>query len=229
MVKVISLGGSIVAPAGVDVDFLHPFTDLIRSYLASRPEVRLIFVVGGGGAARTYQNAYRSISDSPIEAELDWIGIAATRLNGQLLHALFCTDCPDPVVTDPTADFEFRGRVLIGAGWKPGFSTDFDAVLLAERFAANEVINLSNIEKVFTADPRKDPSARPIDRIDWNGFQTIVGSEWQPGANYPFDPVASKKAAELGLKVIVASGRNLENLRSILEGNAFIGTEIGPD
>jgi len=89
------------------------------------------------------------------------------------------------------------------------------------------VINLSNIEKVYTSDPRKDPQARPLDRISWDDFRAMVGDTWVPGTNVPFDPVASRHAQELGLKVICAAGRNLENLRNIIRGREFTGTTIG--
>ena len=116
---------------------------------------------------------------------------------------------------------------MVAAGWKPGFSTDYDAVLLAERFQADTVINLSNIAKVYTADPKLDPKAKPIDSITWAEFGTIVGDEWTPGKNLPFDPIATKRAAELGLSVICAAGRDLPNLRSLLlRGGAFEGTTI---
>jgi uridylate kinase len=117
--------------------------------------------------------------------------------------------------------------VLVAAGWKPGFSTDFDAVLLAERFQADAVINVSNIEKVYTADPKTDSNAKPIDSISWADFRALVGDDWIPGKNVPFDPVASRHAAKIGLKVICAAGKNLENLKKILLGEDFIGTIIG--
>jgi len=100
-------------------------------------------------------------------------------------------------------------------------------VLLAERFNAKMVINLSNIEKVYTADPKKDPAARPLDRISWEDFRAMVGDEWVPGKNVPFDPVASRRAQEIGLKVICAAGRDLENLAGIIRGGNFTGTTIG--
>jgi uridylate kinase len=100
-------------------------------------------------------------------------------------------------------------------------------VLLAEHFGADAVLNLSNIEKVYTDDPRKNPDAKPIDKISWADFRKMVGDEWVPGKNVPFDPVASRRASELGLKVICAAGRDLENLRLILEGKPFTGTVIG--
>jgi uridylate kinase len=134
--------------------------------------------------------------------------------------------CGQDVVIDPTQVDPLTGRVLVAAGWKPGFSSDYDAVLLAERFQADAVINLSNIEKVYTDDPKKNPNAQPIDRISWADFRAMVGDEWVPGKNVPFDPVASRHAAKIGLKVICAAGKNLENLRKILAGEDFTGTTI---
>ena len=217
MVKVISLGGSIVVPGQVDTDFLKIFLVLIKNYLDKDKKRKLIFVVGGGSTARAYQKAYREIADSPDNNNQDWVGIAATRLNAELLKALFSDYCMDNVVTDPTAEISFKGQVLVAAGWKPGFSTDFDAVMLGERFKANTVVNLSNIAKVFSDDPKKNPNAVPLDKISWEDFKKIVGTEWIPGKNVPFDPIATAKAAELKMKVIVAAGKDIENLSVILD------------
>ncbi len=228
MTNVLSLGGSIVAPDGPDAAFLKEFSALARSWLDADPARRLILVVGGGGPARAWQKAYRdAVGDQADPDAQDWIGIMATRLNAQLVRSAFLDICPHEVVTDPTALSVFSGRILVAAGWKPGFSTDFDAVVLAERFGARTVVNLSNIAKVYTADPKTDPSARPIDSISWKGFRAMVGDEWTPGKNVPFDPVASRRAEELGLQVICAAGRDLPNLAAILEGQAYQGTLIG--
>jgi uridylate kinase len=230
MTTVLSLGGSIVAPEGPDQAFLSAFISVVREHLAVDPERRLILVVGGGGPARAWQRAFRE-SGGPAEDTdaQDWIGIMATRLNAQLVKALLGALCPQGVVTDPTSLTIFMGRVLVAAGWKPGFSTDFDAVLLAERFGADRVVNLSNIAKVYTDDPRTNPEAKPIDALTWAEFRAIVGDEWIPGKNVPFDPVATRKAADLGLSVSCVAGRDLGNLRRVLEGASFVGTTIGPD
>jgi uridylate kinase len=228
MVTVISLGGSIVAPGNADGQFLKQFSQLIRSLIEEDGERRFVFVVGGGGPARTWQDAYReACGEAAIHDEADWIGIMATRLNAQLVKAVMAEWCFQDVVTDPTQAEPLKGKVLVAAGWKPGFSSDNDAVLLAERFNAKTVINLSNIEKVYTADPKKDPSARPLDQISWDDFRAMVGDEWVPGKNVPFDPVASRHAHKIGLKVICAAGRDLENLKKIIRGGDFIGTTIG--
>jgi uridylate kinase len=227
--KVISLGGSIIVPDKVDSDFLLAFRAAVLEYLERNPDNRLILVCGGGAPAREYQRAYRTVIPEASADILDWIGIAATRLNAELLKQLFRDFCLEQVITDPTEVSVFPGRVLVAAGWKPGFSTDYDAVLLAERFQADTLLNLSNITKVYTADPKTDPEAEPLDRLSWKEFQELVGSTWKPGINVPFDPVATEKAGQIKLQVIVAGGRNIDNLKKILYGQEFEGTVIGPD
>ncbi|MCH5291139.1 MAG: UMP kinase [Treponema sp.] len=239
--KVLSVGGSIIAPAQPDTAFLAEFTAMVTDWLMANSETRLILVAGGGAPARVYQNAYRDVVDHFTDAQkqasmfadkdltdyaCDWLGIMATRLNAQLLKTVFGPLCQQDVVTDPTQVVDFTGRILIASGWKPGFSTDNDAVLLAERFKADTVVNLSNIEKVYTDDPRKNSNAVPLDTISWAEFRKMVGNEWEPGKNCPFDPIASKRASELGLTVICAGGKNIANIRAILDGGAFVGTSI---
>ncbi len=227
-VTVISLGGSIVSPDKVDTAFLEQFMATIRTWLSEDNMRKVIMVTGGGNPARVYQQAYRDLSPAPDHGASDWIGIAATRLNAELLRALFSDLCENPVVTNPTAPFDFTGRVLIAAGWKPGFSTDNDAVVLAERFGASRVLNLSNIAYVYTADPKKDPSAKPITEICWKDMLKITGTEWVPGKHSPLDPVAAKRGSELGLEVITALGGDVDNLVAILNNQPYKGTKIGP-
>nr|QQK86726.1 uridylate kinase [Treponema denticola] len=231
MVTVLSVGGSIVAPDKPDFDFLDKFSKTIRNWLLQDSSRKIIMVIGGGAPARDYQNAYRKVCDlrkAPAKNdEADWIGIMATRLNAQLVRAVFEDLCPNPVVYDPTTVDMFGGQILVAAGWKPGFSTDNDAVVLAERFSGNLVVNLSNIAKVYTDDPKKNPEARPIDSISWEDFIKIVGTEWVPGKNTPFDPIASQRAQKAGIKVICAAGKDIENLENVLNGKDFKGTVIG--
>jgi len=235
MVTVISLGGSIVAPEGPDAPFLGDFVAAVEGLLAADPARRFVFVVGGGGPARAWQRAFREVAAASggnldgrrADDEADWIGIMATRLNAQLVRAVLARWCPQDVVTDPSAPQSIEGRVLVAAGWKPGFSSDYDAVLLAERFGAKTVVNLSNIDRVYSDDPRTNPDARPLDAISWKDFRAMVGDEWVPGKNVPFDPIASRHADENGIRVICAAGRDIGNLAAIVEGRAFVGTVIG--
>jgi len=229
LVTVISLGGSLIAPRGVDTAFLKGFCNLVEERLTANPLLKLIIVCGGGSLARDYQQALRDVRPQAPGDDLDWVGVAATRVNGELVRRLFPARCVEDLVTDPTAVSVFAGRVLVAAGWKPGFSTDNDAVVLAQRFSARTVVNLSNVAKVYDDDPRKNPAAKPIDALSWKDMLAIVGGEWTPGKNTPFDPTAARAAAQAHLRVVFAEGRNLQNLSKILAGQPFVGTVIGPD
>ena len=242
MTIVISLGGSIVAPQeGPSGLFLYDFRNVLLSWL-NREDHKVIIVVGGGYAARQWQKAYKEMieidkstrgdggpilgTDVDVRQSLDRIGIAATRLNAQLIKEVFSDYSRDPIVTDPSADITMNSRILIAAGWKPGFSTDYDAVILAERFHAEKILNLSNVSQIYSADPKVDPNAKPLLHISFDSLLQMIGTEWDPGANVPFDPIAAAKARELGITVIFASGKNLMNFADILNDRAFIGTII---
>ena len=225
---VISVGGSIVVPDGVDVEFVSGFVSSLRTRLERRPEAKLALVIGGGSTARAYQRSAKKLASNVDADTLDEIGIAATRLNAQVIRAAFGSLCKDPVFTDPTRVRSIAGRVLVGGGWKPGFSTDNVTVHLAEALGADTLVNLSNIRQIYTADPKTDPDATPLDTVSWDELRRIVGDEWVPGANTPFDPVATRRAAELGMTVIAADGRDLANLEALLDGRAFVGTTIRP-
>jgi uridylate kinase len=114
---------------------------------------------------------------------------------------------------------------MVGAGWKPGWSTDYDAVLICKDYGVKTIVNLSNINKVYDKDPKIFKEAKPIDRISWDDFRKIVGNKWVPGMNIPFDPIAALKAQGLGLKVVLI-GRDFENIRKYFDGEEFIGTII---
>ena len=118
---------------------------------------------------------------------------------------------------------------MVAAGWKPGFSTDYDAVVLARSFSAGTVVNLSDVAQVYSDDPRRNPAARPLTRITWEEYRAIIGGKWVPGTNAPFDPVAARLAADARLMVVVAAGGDMGNTAAILEGRPFVGSTIGPD
>jgi len=237
-VTVVSLGGSLIAPGAApgrpgegpaDTVFLKGFARLVEGHLAGDAERKLIIVCGGGSLARDYQAALRAVAPGAAADDQDWVGIAATRVNGELLRRIFRRHCGEDLVTDPTAVTVFAGRIMVAAGWKPGFSTDTVAVLLAQRFSADTVVNLSNIAKVYSDDPKKNPAARPLDRVSWKEMLGIVGGEWAPGKNTPFDLTAARAAAGARIRVIFAEGGDLENLSRAFAGGDFVGTTIGPD
>lgn len=222
---IISLGGSVLAPAQIDVDFLHGFRQLILKFV--HDGYRFAIICGGGKTAREYQNAARKVVNA-VHEDLDWLGIHATRLNAHLLRTIFREAAYPRVIKNPNEKIKLKAsdRVVVAAGWKPGRSTDYIATLLAKNLGARTVINITNTDHVYDKDPTKFSDARPLRQISWKGFRKLIGvTKWSPGLNTPFDPVAARVAEKMRLKVVVM-GKDLRNLEGFLVGKGFRGTTI---
>ncbi len=217
---VISLGGSIIVPDQIDLDFLNEFKRVILSL----PHERFIIICGGGRICRIYQDAARATGEVSME-DLDWIGIRATRLNAELVRTCLAHDAHEKVIHDPNEPIDSTCRIIVGAGFEPGSSTDLRAVQLAERFGGTQVINMSNIDYVYSADPKIDPTAEKMKTISWPAFRRLVGDTWDPGLSMPFDPIASREAEQLGLQVAII-GNDMANFERLLKGEEFQGTTI---
>ncbi len=228
---IMSLGGSLVYPhGGVDVEFLKQFNKFIREELAKNPNRQFFIVVGGGTIARHYRDAGRDVLGHELTPDdLDWLGIHATKMNAHLIRTIFRDIAHQFVLKHYEIIRKVTEPVVVGSGWKPGWSTDFCATLMAEDYRVNEIINMSNIKMVYDKDPKEFKDAKPIKNITWKNFRKIVGDTWAPGLNVPFDPIAAKRSEELGLKVVILDGENLENLRNYINGKEFIGTMITPE
>ena len=225
---VMSIGGSLIVPdGGIDTKFLKELNEFIRKQLAKNKNRQFFLVVGGGTIARHYRDAGREVIGHELTRDdLDWLGIHATKLNAHLVRTIFRDIAHPYIIKHYEIITKATEPVVVAAGWKPGWSTDYDAVLLCEDYHVKEIINLSNISQVFNKDPRKFKDAKPIDRITWKNFKKLVGDEWIPGMNAPFDPVAAQKAEEEGVKVAVLSGHDFKNLEKYFKGEKFLGTVI---
>ncbi len=217
----------IVPNGGIDTKFLQKLNAFVRRELAKNKNRQFFLVCGGGAIARNYRDAGQEVVGHELtDNDKDWLGIHASRLNAHLVRTIFRDIAHPYIIKHYEIIRKVTEPVVVAAAWQPGWSTDFDSVLLCEDYNAKEVLNLSNIDKVFTKDPRKFPDAKPIDKISWRNFRKIVGNKWIPGMNAPFDPVAAKKAQELGVKVVVLNGDNFENLQNYVDGKKFVGTVI---
>lgn len=250
----IALGGSIIIPSPekININFLKKFRTLILDFI--NKGCKFIIVAGGGKICRTYQNAASKIIKLPYEDQ-DWIGIHATRLNAHLLRAIFRRQACPVVLDNPYKPIKTKQPIIIAAGWRPGWSTDYIAVLLAKRFKIKEIIDAGNIPFVFNKDSaafkRKNKTNisttkqsqnnhnkancqnyhkknKPIKEISWHNYQKLINHppRWIPGLSFPIDPIAAKLAKKLKLKAIIVQGTDLQNLKNILKGKNFKGTII---
>jgi uridylate kinase len=223
---IISVGGSLIVPGDqIDTHFLSSLRDLVETETAHGR--RFILIAGGGKTARKYQEAAAEVATLTRD-DLDWLGIHATHLNGHLLRTVF-RDIAYPIMIknpDDILDVPKAEQVIVAAGYRPGCSTDLRAIQIAERVGAKKVINLSNIDYVYTADPKTDPTATKIESITWADFRKLIPENWDPGLNAPFDPVAAREAEIKGIEVAAINGTKLVSLKSYLDGQPFTGTRI---
>lgn len=223
---IVSLGGSLIVPDQIDVVFLQKFKSLIERHVAKGK--RFIIITGGGKVCRRYQSALTDLREDATIDDVDWVGIYATHMNGQLMRSVFKDLVHAELLTDPS-QIDFKDApVVIGAGWKPGWSTDYVMIDVAHRTDSTHVINLSNVEYVYDSDPRENPNAQKYEDLTWQQYRGFIPEEWSPGLSTPFDPIASAKAQEYGIEVAIIKGQNLESFENYLNGKPFEGTRITP-
>jgi uridylate kinase len=224
---VLSLGGSLVVPkTGIDIEFLKDFSEFIRDQISSKNR-RFFLVVGGGTTARAYRDAAEAVVGHKItDEDLDWIGIHTTRLNAHMVRVIFRDIAHSHVIKHYEIIRKADEPVVVAAGWKPGWSTDFCAVTLCQDYSVPQALNLTNVDQVYNKDPKINTDAKPLTKISWGEYRRMAGDKWIPGMNLPFDPIASKLADELGVTVKIVNGKNFENLARALDGADFVGTTI---
>jgi uridylate kinase len=224
---IIKLGGSLIVPAeGIATTYLRQFQLFIRKQVEEHRRRFFIFV-GGGLVARQYRDAGKAIVGHELtDEDLDWLGIHATRLNAHLLRTVF-RDLAHPVIIKDYSIIQKPEKpVVIAAGWKPGWSTDYPAAILAQDYRVKTIFKLSNTDYIYDKDPRIYRDARPFKQLSWNDYRAMIEEKWSPGSHAPFDPIAAKLASELDLKVFYLNGLHLDNFARALNGEPFVGTTI---
>ncbi|MBU0980431.1 MAG: UMP kinase [Nanoarchaeota archaeon] len=223
MTAIISLSGKFVFDKEVKVEYLKKFKRIIEDFV--KDGNKAVIVTGGGKINFMYNQAAKKIADISDE-DFDLIGIACTKLNAHLLRSIFGRIAYDDVVKDPTRVPKTDRPVIVASGWKPGFSSDMDAVILAKHFKAKTLINLTNVDYVYDKDPRGHKDAKPLKELSWDGLQALVGTEWRPRLDMPFDPIAVKDAKKAGLQLNIINGNDLVSFRSALHNKPFKGTVV---
>ncbi|MEK9147310.1 MAG: UMP kinase [Patescibacteria group bacterium] len=214
---IFSLGGSIINPGKIDIKFLREFKDFCVELVNSKEKIAII--TGGGFVAREYQEAARKFNLNNKDI-LDKLGIRATKINAELLISILGDLAYDTVLETPNDVIDERKEILVFSGWKHGWSTDYVTTCVSERFNVKRIFNLTNIPKVYNKEKQD------IDKLNWNEYLELIGNDWEPGMNTPFDPIASKKARDLGITVFVLKGTDLDNLKKAIKGKKFNGTII---
>lgn len=222
---VVALGGSIVYPEGIDIQFLKNFKKFLVPFL--KRGIKFVLVIGGGKLSRNFQEAAARVSNKVTDEDKDWIGIHATRLNAHLLRTIF-RDVADLVVIDMRGKIKkLRAPITIASGWRPGWSTDYIAMRIAADFGVHEAVVAGKPGHVYNKDFTKHAAAVPFSELTWCEYRKLIPAKWKPGLHAPVDPVGAALGAREGIKAIIIDGRNMKNFGALLKGKEFAGTIIG--
>jgi uridylate kinase len=219
---VISLGGSLFAKEEMDIAYLKKFQKLILSHVKSH---KFYIVTGGGNQCRIYQGYARELSKASSD-DLDWTGIQVTRLNAIVVKSMFGKIANEEIFLTPQDASKSKSKIVVGGGWKPGWSTDYVAVYIARLIKADTVINLSNVDYICDKDPNQYKDAKPYEEMSWKELRSLVGNRWTPGLNMPFDPIACKLAEKEKLTVVILNGKKLNNINKFFSDKPFVGTTV---
>jgi len=222
-IYVLSIGGSIVVPEKPDPAFISKLSETIDRLYGNG--YRFAIVVGGGRTARNYIAAAKALGANNFE--LDKIGIRATRLNASVVIQSL-EKAHNQVLTkiEDASEIIARGKIPIFGGLMPGFTTDAIAALLAESLDA-EYVNLTNVDGVYSADPKDKPNAKFFDEISYEkllSLMKLAGSK--PGQNLIIDVPTCLILKRSNIPGIVLKGTDLSNFEDALVGIEFKGTRI---
>ncbi len=197
----------------------------INSIVSGLKRYRLAFVTGGGKTAGAYVDLARAVGISPYYQDL--LGITASRLNAKLL-ALSMKAWPIiPESVDEAVVISRSGGIPVMGGTVPGHTTNAVSVLLSEALGA-KLINLTTVDGIYDSDPAKNPKAKLIPRMTHSQLVKMASKYDSRGAreHFVFDLLAAKIAERSNIEVIIANGKDLNNLRKIISGKKFRGTLI---
>ena len=222
---ILKLGGSLVVPKDIDIKYLARFKDVIKKHI--KRGKRFIVIVGGGYTNRWYRDRAKELGVKN-HLDLHWVGTIATRLNAEFVRAIFGKLAHPRPYWNFRKQISWRTPVLVVGGYEPGHSTDNDAVAMARKFKSQQIVNITNVDCLYTKDPKKFKDAKPIREISWKEYRRMFGNSrrHRPGQNIPIDAIAAIHSDKYKLETFYVGGRNLKNLDNLLSGKKCHGTRI---
>jgi uridylate kinase len=224
--KLVLKFGGFIFPADLDSRKIRLYADLIKKL--RKQGHRMIVVAGGGETARRYIEAARTLGAS--ESVCDQLGIYVARLNARLLiEALEEEAYPEvPENVEELRRFFASGRVVAMGGLQPGHSTNAVAVIVAETVHADALVNVTDVEGVYTQDPTKYPKARKLDQISTRELLSMVLKGGIGAGEYELvDPLAVRMINRSRIPTWIVSGKDPSNIERVLRGEK-VGTKIIP-
>ena len=210
------------APFGIDM----PTLDAVAE------GVELCLVIGGGNIFRGVSIAGRGME----RASADYMGMLATVMNALAMQSALervgvNTRVQSAIPMDAVCEPYIRrralrhlekGRVVIFAAGlgAPFFTTDTPAALRAAEMGCDALLKGTSVDGVYTADPKKDPSAQRFDRL---GYSEVLSRNLKV-----MDASAIALMRDNDIPIVVFSIRERGNLLKVVRGEGVHTTITEP-
>ncbi|MFA4960205.1 MAG: UMP kinase [Candidatus Pacearchaeota archaeon] len=222
---VISLGGSRIVPNDIDEKFIKNFKKLIDSH----PHKKFIIVTGGGSTSRKYMKTIKNFGKNTKEQSQT--GIAITRFHAKFMARIFGAkaNSPDniPMNMKQSKNLLRKNQIVFCGAlrWEADKTSDGTAAELAKHLKC-KLINLTNVDGLYTKNPKKFRSTKKIPRISWKKFYEITNKiKFHAGQNFVLDQDAAKTIMKNNIPTYIIG--DLDDMDKILkEKKDFKGTLI---
>jgi uridylate kinase len=220
----ISLGGSLLTGKNTEPHItLTPATykryaEVIKTLHSEGHQ--LMVVCGGGKPARYFIEAAKQL-DASREIQ-DNLGVKSTLINALLFTAALGEIADQNRIYQRGSDLKNApsGKVLVGGGYKPGSSTDYRAVIFAGKMKADLIINATDIDGVYTKNPKKHSDAEKLPELTCLRLEEIIkeNTRQAPGEYGLFDLKAVRLAKRLGIPIVMINGTDPEEIIRAVKG-----------
>ncbi|WKW50555.1 UMP kinase [Rhodomicrobium lacus] len=198
----------------------------------ARSGKRIALVVGGGNIYRGLAGSAKGID----RVKADFMGMLATVMNGVALQqtlvrigqpATIYSGLPVPTICatfsrdEALADLE-AGKVVVLAGGtgNPYFTTDTTAALRAAELDCDSLLKATQVDGIYSADPKKDPHAERYDRLT---FSDVLARDLKV-----MDAAAIALARDNAIPVVVFSLHEQGAIGKVMRGEALCSV-VGTD
>ncbi len=230
---VLKLGGGVFSYSNkrIDYNYLREFRDMLQEQvLLGR---RFVVVIGGGQTCRDFQSHAKEEGGITEDRDLHWIGAAVNTLNAYMIRPFLGEEITEEKVwkfseINSINIEDFQKQVIVVGGYKAGISSDAVALRVAQAIGALKIFDLKNIDGVYSEDPKINPEAKFISKLDWSEYLDLIGNpeKHEPGGNLPVDPVAAVQAKELGAEYYIIKASDFDSIEAAMNNEEFHGTYI---
>lgn len=221
---VVKIGGHLISTRdGINIDLFKRYSKLFSEIYDGG---RWCIVVGGGEEARRYVKAARALGIN--ESICDLIAVKVTRINALLLASLLGERAIQkiPESLEELIQYSSRGRIVVMGGLQPGQSTIAVSALAAEAINADKLIVATDVDGIYTDDPKLNPDARLLEEVTLSQLMEIVEKTSHKAGEYKLiDVVAYKVLSRSHIQTIYLNGMDPENVRRAIMGEK-VGTLI---